>query len=117
MKIKELEKSPTFIEDMERELRRLASEKPDFIYTSEPGAACHYSKGPSYNLKSCDGCIFGQTLQTLGITKEELNELDTDGMDTAIHIIFPFAPRRWKSVQYRQDNGSPWGEAIKALDG
>ena len=101
-------------------LRQLAAENPDFRYI-EPGMEnvdCRYD-GPALDDNNkvvgtlCSGCIFGQAFQREGVT---------EGLDTTSEIssiaenLDNSTTGKWISLQFRQDMGNTWGEAIKQLD-
>ena len=108
-------------------VREIADELPDFVYTRGllPNEGCRYE---------ADGhgdCIIGRALERLGVPIEHIRWLDTasqDGDGIAVFQIWhqPFwnVPKTeegksifWLSeVQREQDNGAPWGEAVRRAD-
>ena len=107
------------VEEVERELRALAAENPDFKYnpTEKEADACYYHRQANSDPKENDGCIFGQAFQRLGVTKETLA---LARYRTAINSLWLYTnesvPDSWGYVQRAQDSGGTWGEAIKFLD-
>jgi len=115
MKLQELVQKPNFIELVETELRRLAKEKPDFIYNpSGKNVGCSYT-GAATNGPECDGCIFGQAFQRLGVDREDLKEC-TLVISHELRARGFESPKIWLTIQGNQDTGKSWGEAIKHLD-
>ena len=94
-------------------LLELAEENPDFIYNDEGnGGQCYYHKGV-FKGEKCDGCIFGQAFQRLGLTKEYLKNYVSGtikGIWVEHHQCSP--PSYWIDIQFWQDSGKPWGETI-----
>lgn len=107
-------------EDVEREIRALAEERPDFVYTAQVSddpddVMCGYVGEQAHSTKG-EGCIVGQALQRLGVTEGDL--LAFDG-STATLVIQEFTGQddqesvRWaRAVQAQQDQGVSWGDAI-----
>lgn len=114
------------LEDIRREVLAIADERPDFVYTAQKereglgvGASCSYTGA---RLHSTDGeaCIYGQALTRLGVPQDTLMGLSTNivsllsskfGLDVH-NIDYDDALRL---VQFAQDAGTPWGEAVKPL--
>ena len=72
--IKELIDHPDFVALVDEKLRELIEEQPEFTYRSTSDATgCYYDRGPDSNAGRCDGCIFGQAFQRLGIPKSDLD--------------------------------------------
>ena len=106
------------------EVRALAAEKPDFVYTAIDfhsdadggGEKCSYVHGND------GGCIVGQGALRAGMDLDELSEKDNDGEDTSVSSQFmdyglSTDALGWLSaVQYYQDTGSPWGAAVAHAD-
>jgi len=105
-----------FIDAVDKKMLELIKESPDFkyAYTDDPINSCHYDRGASLDGPECDGCVFGQTFQRLGVEKEHL-----DYMGTIQDLIKRFSslevPSYWKQIQDKQDNGCEWKELIKLL--
>lgn len=109
-----------FIPVVEAELRRLATERPDFVYKNENvSGTCRYN-GPAVDGdkvvgNECTGCIFGQALQNLGWDDPtELSRIigiiQLIGDKTGIS-----SPDRWQRVQASQDCGATWSNAVSHL--
>ena len=117
MKLDKLFLKPNVVELVEKKLEKLMDENPDFVYSSGSGQ-CHYDSGPNSE-EPCDGCIFGQAFQQLGVEKKYLSDdevrafLDRTNSPHSQGVpvdYFPKAPDRWKLIQQKQDQGMPWGK-------
>lgn len=104
------------VEQIDNELRTLMTEQPNFQYTTE-GAGCFYYRGPTNKPELCDGCIFGQAFQRLGITKETLkNDCSRDGIGDLNEPWLPDKkPDYWVCIQSAQDSGATWGSLVHLL--
>lgn len=102
------------VEIIEEKLLELMNEKPNFIYNkTETGSVqCFYDKGVSEN-NQCDGCIFGQAFQRLGMSKEDLSS-HTEGVMSLPFLEFT-PPWSWNGLQQAQDDGAPWGKLKELL--
>lgn len=95
------------------EVRRLAAERPDYVYEKPPGSTfCLYR-----HEDGSPGCIFGQALDNLGVGLDE-HTYGTIGI-----VLFDLGVAKtdqqanWMtSVQHYQDNGRPWAEAVAKAD-
>ena len=103
------------VEQVNTELRRLAKETPNFIYNPSGNGFCHYTKGHKDG-PECNGCIFGQALQNLGVPKTEFPTQQTPIYNLWQNLTGTKPPESWSDVQSAQDKGGTWGEAIKELD-
>lgn len=94
------------------EVRRLAAEKPDFVYEKpEFSAFCLYMHGEE------PGCIFGQALHNLGwdVTAPDAGTINTVLDDNDVHRTERQA--LWmREVQHEQDTRTPWGDAVAKAD-
>lgn len=119
------------LEPMVREVRRLAAERPDFVYEDQPDSlgagVCFYygadGKGGG------TGCIIGEAAKALGASPATLQCMD-DSVDfgdvLAIALDIPpfiddtqgeHEARRWlATVQGYQDSGMDWGSAVAKAD-
>lgn len=111
-------------EIFERLLRKVA-ENPDFVY--EPlysGAVCSYIKG-----RNCNGCIFGQILQDIGYSTEDLRKIEFKCISNALHILGISKAltnamstetsdnsylRFFDKFQSKQDSGVPWLKCLES---
>lgn len=106
------------------EVRRLAAEQPDFIYGNQEGAEeneCSYF-GCAVGDSNGQACIVGQAMTNLGVDMERLEDLEKSGIsagiiaaleDGLVPIKHTGEDAQWlANVQYYQDNGRPWGEAV-----
>ena len=101
-----------FIKEVEGHLLDLMNENPDFVYAT-CNSFCYYNRGTDDN--PCDGYIFGQAFQRMGMLKENM-----DGWGS---LSCFYASRRasdvripvgWTNIQKRQDQGAKWGD-LKGL--
>lgn len=104
------------IENMNRELLRLMTENPDFKYSDKENYPkqqhdCHYFRG-KLNGPACDGCIFGQALQALGVEKVGFEEEGYEGTIDGVwrELTGEVAPEYWYHIQFHQDEGKSWGD-------
>lgn len=107
------------------EVRRLAAEQPDFVYSEQEGSDanedCSYF-GCALGLTSGQACIVGQALASLDVDMSDLKRQEDNGygMDIGaaleqgvVEIPYNVEERAWLSnVQYHQDRGEPWGRAV-----
>lgn len=98
--------------DIEREVRRLASEHPDAVYVPPAGTStCSYTEGVCGG--GC-GCIVGQAVQALDPTYFD-NHRHQDRTATQLKDIK--GDMRWcQWVQRYQDGGHSWGTSVKLAD-
>ena len=104
------------LKQLEKEVRRLASENSDYIY--RPVYKGYYSYVYGQDSK---GCIFGQAITNLfpdfDFSKDEGNTIRVLLYRIGIidDVMRPEA--RWFSnVQFEQDGGLMWSECIKVAD-
>ena len=103
------------VEEVERELRALAEEQPDFVYCLAASSCCYNQGSPEG--PDCSGCMFGQAFQRLGVARnhEDLEcKDDIESLGYFHHDVRP--PDSWLTVQSRQDSGFTWRDAVAALD-
>ena len=113
-------------EDVLAEVIKVGEAEPDFVYTEQPDAdydgTCHYLYGNDEG--EGRGCIVGQALLNLGISKERIESFREDYADVFLPNVLALAtPDAYSSgyealktltyIQYAQDSGEPWGEAVK----
>jgi hypothetical protein len=97
----------------------IANEKPDYIYPEDlRNSGCRYA------VDGKPSCIVGHALAKVGIDIGVIETLDIDGGIPA-HYLSSKLPEFiedndeegsmafLQEVQSSQDNGSPWGEAVK----
>jgi hypothetical protein len=98
------------------EVRRLAAERPDYVYEKpEFSAYCLYMHGDG------PGCIFGHALHNLGwdFSEEQKGTITSillgDGPDPLVETTSQ--QRLWmRAVQSKQDNAFTWGKAVELAD-
>lgn len=108
-----------------KRVRKIAKKNPDFVYTDqgsedvEEGIGCSYFGRSVTEPNVGQGCIVGQALQELGVTREEMEKAGIEGYsasdalkklgirssDKHLHFL--------DTVQMRQDIGDTWGHAVK----
>ena len=120
--------SQSVIEDLVSKVRELAVARPETIYQPSPTGQATPTIRCSYLAGTCSdgtvGCLLGQALVAVGYTAEQLRAVDLLGIEEAIEKLLPceltdeeYRRVRWlESVQNAQDNGHPWGEAIRIAD-
>ena len=105
------------IEQVDDALRQVIDAQPDFTYTdSGAGMGCYYNHGPSGNIDKCDGCVFGQAFQLLGIPKETLEMCG--GINSVSYYFLPPTEQRpsyWGDIQTDQDQGRAWHTLLEYL--
>src|SRR5690606_1231334 len=107
------------IKDVVKEVRRLAEEQPDHVYSAPEGEEiCSYVTG-----KDGKGCIVGQALSRLGVPESALRGIEGEGA-YALPELIPYLAgredkrsRRWLTlIQSRQDGGRTWWQAVTEAD-
>lgn len=115
------------VQDVVREVRRIAEEEPDFVYTIQPenatSGSCYYASADGQG--NGRGCIVGQALGRLGVSMEALGDLDKGEEASVIRVLPDILPvyasdegaLNWLSdVQHQQDIGYQWGAAVRSAD-
>lgn len=110
------------------EVRRLAEEQPDFVYSDQEGAGggeCSYF-GCSAGDSSGQACIVGQGLASLNVDMSDLKRKEDTGHGMAIAtaleggvVDIPYTEEEAKwlgDVQNHQDGGKPWAQAVALAD-
>lgn len=125
-----------FEEQFVSTLRRLVREKPDFVYQLPEiwsdhdqdfvqATSCQYIEDNHETEKLCGSCLIGQVLVELGVSMQELFHGDDGKMNSRGfgHLAHDLGlPLReevidWAAaIQRRQDNNTPWGEALRSAD-
>lgn len=113
-------------EDVLAEVIKIGEAEPDFVYTDQPGVdydgTCHYLYGNTEG--EGRGCIVGQALLNLGVSKERIesfrNEYADEFLPNVLGLSNPDkdspglkALETLTNIQCAQDDGKPWGEAVK----
>ena len=112
-------------QDIVREIRTLAQERPDYVYEGVGDTStCSYVTGADGG----PGCLVGQALQRLGVPRETLAEVEGDidlngglGVRRLLTALLgPVHLQRavsWiERVQDAQDSGSRWHDAVASAD-
>lgn len=120
-----------FLESLAEQMRELAQDNPDFIYTRQPGytGQCSYLGASIKNPGVGQACIVGQALQNLGVPTEILKRNESQSAEALLYNFFytdfpgyidnqHYAGLDYtlmsqiSVVQEDQDSGLPWSEAI-----
>ena len=109
------------IDDVISAVREIAAEDPGHVYSPPAGSTlCSYThEQPDGSL--VPGCLFGAALHRLGVPLETLHKHESLGIVPVLlrhlGIDISYTTRiKLEAVQREQDNGEPWGEAVKELD-
>ena len=116
---------------MVREVRRLAAERPDFVYDDQPeriGATRPYHHGADGEGNGA-GCIIGEAAKALGASRATLRRMDDgrtlrEALSLALRRPIAASVTRGEqeaiwwlgSVQVSQDMGESWGSAVEKAD-
>lgn len=119
------------IEAIIAEVRKVAAERPDFVYAEQPervalvkrlnilnGALdCSYVgayEGSVDTDQAGEGCIVGQALKRLGVSSYQLRNVEGRSASSAIgYLTGSTKGTGWLNlVQSGQDGGLSWSEAI-----
>jgi hypothetical protein len=108
--------SDSFLSVVLNEVKKLAEEKPDFLYAPQNiGVKCFYNKGSALG-PECDGCIIGQALQRLGWDDKKEMEFFGAVDDLFLAHISSYLQNtsccELKQIQMKQDNGVVWGKCV-----
>lgn len=98
-------------------VREIAAAQPEFVYVPPggPGTTCYYV------LDGEGSCIIGRALFALGLIDNSIpfddNTLTVGALFNTLGIEVDGEEGIWlREVQYQQDSGKPWGEAVGAAD-
>lgn len=111
------------------EVRRLAEEQPDFVYSKQEGANanedCSYF-GCFIGNTTGQACIVGQALAKLSVDMSDLKREEDKGFGMGIAealvggvVDIPYTEREAKwlgDVQNHQDLGESWAQAVVLAD-
>lgn len=106
-------------EELEREVRRIAAERADFVYVRSGGNRycmyLHYEDGVPVG-----DCLFGQALINLGVEPASLVPLETKDIGRvmiSLGIKCSIRQFDWAyNLQQCQDKGMTWGECVRRAD-
>lgn len=111
-------------QDLINEVRKIAKEKPDFVYATPFTKGCSYF-GRQIGDPTGQCCIMGQAFKNLNIDTSNIDETPV-GVSTVGDLILSEAipvtylnesQVEWlDNVQRLQDEGFPWGEAVSSVD-
>ena len=108
----------TFTE-LKQTIEKLAEESPDCVYEQPVNSICSYRRGICSNGSS--GCIIGQACRSLGLSENELIDMDTYGAFMNVCTSKKFRERffltcselLWiTTVQKEQDDRNSWSRAV-----
>jgi len=105
--------------DVAREVRKLAAERPDFVYARGSMTFCSYAPNPV--MGAPEGCGVGQALARLGVPLSRL-VCCTGTAGVVIYDMTGPDPMRadvcgWLDrFQAEQDDSVPWAEAVATAD-
>lgn len=112
-------------------LETVVGEKPDYVYTDnlgrsadvDSGVTCKYVHTDPHTGERTPGCVVGHVLYRLGVDLDTLGSAACEGRRAEL-IVRQFVRNPWATddvsetlrllgrVQYAQDCGKPWGEAL-----
>lgn len=111
-----------------QEVRKIAAERPDFIYSGQPNGShclCSYF-GRAIGDEAGSPCIVGQALKNLEVPMEGLREVEHAGEDSDISTVldrgyvdieYTGSEAMWLAkVQMKQDDGETWAKAVEEAD-
>lgn len=107
---------------VEREITKIAKERPNFTYRNiQKMIHCdedcsYYDRGPSESPRRCKGCIFGQALFNLGWTDKEERKSGLR-IVTLMNLLGEYyPPLYWAVIQKMNDDGKTFGEIASFLN-
>ncbi|MEU9871073.1 hypothetical protein AB0C87_24800 [Actinomadura sp. NPDC048021] len=99
-------------EAIEKAVRELAEERPDFRYDKGDSATCLYNPDDRQ-----PGCLFGQALIRIGHRLPDHVRGSINRVLVELEVETTQQQRNWAlDAQASQDKGVPWGEAVKYAD-
>lgn len=115
-----------FLEALKQEVIKLGTSNPDFVYNPNKEGFCSYD-GPAKSRTGsivgpkCNGCIFGQAFQNMGL--DDYDELKiTFRIDTYLNSLilkyelqYQDLLEKFRQTQACQDFGGSWQEAISFI--
>ncbi|GAA1411999.1 hypothetical protein AUR04nite_00280 [Glutamicibacter uratoxydans] len=118
-------------------VRKLAEERPDFVYADQPervafreahpgmkecsylGAYVPSEIDPTFASYEGEGCIVGQALARLGVSRDDLVEVEGESAKYVMvgnSMPLTYEPGWLSVVQSEQDEGRSWAEAVARGD-
>jgi hypothetical protein len=95
-------------------VKEIAAADPTHVYRQLDNGKCSYSETPKEL-----GCIIGLALVALGADQEWLQHVDRENRTSTANVVladlgFDRSVQVWaRAVQYAQDTGVAWGQAVK----
>lgn len=129
--------APVTLDVVIKEIRLLAKQYPDFIYTPLRAETKEFDASCAYVQDGKGGCIVGQAALDLGLITVAIEDTPADNTDTGAESLMSrlrdasvitynhLGPRdsldrvklRWIAfVQTNQDKGNPWGGCVTHAD-
>lgn len=108
-----------------KRVRKIAKKTPDFVYTDQGSEDVEEGNGCSYFGRSVtepnvgQGCIVGQALQDLGVTREEMKKANIENLsasDALMRLGISSSDKHLHfldTVQMRQDIGDTWERSVE----
>jgi hypothetical protein len=98
--------------DVERQVRTVASEYPNYVYSSNGVHGCYYFH-PGPNSSYVCGCIIGHALHRLGVTPANIP--GANGVNVGV-LFSHYMSIANSDARANQDRGVSWGECIRKAD-
>lgn len=109
-------------QDLIDEVRKIAEEMPDFVYTTDDVSGCSYF-GREVGDPTGQCCIMGQAFKNLNVDTSKINETPVLTVGELIWgQVIPVTSLNESQVEWLdhvqalQDEGSSWGEAVSIVD-
>jgi len=109
-------------QDVYNKILELGNRFPNFNYKEQSaGESCSYlgqNIADSLDLYTGQGCIVGQALRALGVSRDDLFPFEGETADYVLNKLIPnesdpALSRKIANIQANQDCGHTWGRAIR----
>lgn len=113
------------LQELVREVRRIAWEHSDFNYRAQKGTSCSYLGASRKHPDSGTPCIIGLALSNLGWDREYLKTFEGYPVGKILarsQWVNTNSPTRYDdllflaTIQFQQDEGKSWGEAAQCAE-